>query len=104
MLGKSKAFKVSPTINSCTRGLWLWKDTLKFKNEEQEKEVLIIDTEGFGATEESDAYNNKILLFALLLSSYFVYNSVGSIDENSLNNISVLANLANEIQSKNAKD
>jgi hypothetical protein len=51
MLGKSKAFKVSPTINSCTRGLWLWKDTLKFKNEEQEKEVLIIDTEGFGATE-----------------------------------------------------
>jgi hypothetical protein len=43
-------------------------------------------------------------LFALLLSSYFVYNSVGSIDENSLNSISVLANLANEIQSKNTKD
>jgi hypothetical protein len=38
------------------------------------------------------------------LSSFFVYNSVGSIDENSLNNISVIANLANDIQSKNAKD
>ena len=56
---------------------------------------MIIDTEGFGAMEETDAYNNRILLFALLLSSYFVYNSVGSIDENSLNNISVIANLAN---------
>ena len=43
-------------------------------------DVLVVDTEGFGATEETDAYNNKILLFAILLSSYFVYNSVGSID------------------------
>jgi hypothetical protein len=30
----------------------------------------------------------------MLLSSYFIYNSVGSIDENSLNNLNVIANLA----------
>lgn len=51
--------------------------------------------------EESDAYNNKILLFALLLSSYFIYNSVGSIDEKSLNNLNVITNLAKELQQKN---
>lgn len=66
--------------------------------------MLVIDTEGFGATEETDAYNNKILLFAMLLSSYFIYNSVGSIDENSLNNLNIIANLAKEIQKTNNKD
>ena len=65
---------------------------------------MVIDTEGFGATEETDAYNNKILLFAILLSSYFIYNSVGSIDENSINNLNVIANLAREIQKSNSKD
>lgn len=66
-------------------------------------DILVIDTEGFGATEETDAYNNKILLFALLFSSYFVYNSVGSIDETSINNLTVIANLARDIESSNSK-
>ncbi len=66
--------------------------------------MIVVDTEGFGATEETDAYNNKILLFAILLSSYFIYNSVGSIDENSINNLNVIANLAREIQKSNSKD
>ena len=90
---RSSVFKVSPTINSCTKGLWICQETLKADNHDQ-TDVLVIDTEGFGATEETDAYNNKILLFAMLLSSYFIYNSVGSIDENSLNNLNVIANLA----------
>jgi hypothetical protein len=64
-------------------------------------DIIVIDSEGFGAMEESDAYNNKILLFALLLSSYFIYNSVGSIDEKSLNNLNVITNLAKELQQKN---
>lgn len=64
-------------------------------------DVIVIDTEGFGAMEETDAYNNRILLFALLLSSYFIYNSVGSIDEKSLNNLNIVTNLAKELQSKN---
>jgi len=42
--------------------------------------LLVLDSEGFGAPEETDKYNHKILLFAMLLSSYFIYNSVGSID------------------------
>lgn len=64
-------------------------------------DAIVIDTEGFGAMEETDAYNNRILLFAMLLSSYFIYNSVGSIDEKSLNNLNVITNLAKELQSKN---
>jgi hypothetical protein len=103
VLLKKGNFKVSPTINSCTKGLWMCRETLKSEVSE-EIDVLVIDTEGFGATEETDAYNNKILLFAILFSSYFVYNSVGSIDENSINNLNVIANLAKDIQKSNAKD
>ena len=41
------------------------------------------------------------MLLALLLSSYFIYNSVGSIDEKSLNSLNVITNLAKDLQSKN---
>ncbi len=103
VLLKNGSFKVSPTINSCTKGLWMCRQTLTSEGS-QPCDLLVIDTEGFGATEETDAYNNKILLFAILLSSYFIYNSVGSIDENSINNLNVIANLAREIQKSNSKD
>jgi cell division protein FtsX len=40
-------------------------------------------------------------LLALLLSSLLVYNSVGSIDENVLNNLSLVVNLSKTLQIKN---
>ncbi len=41
----------------------------------------MIDTEGFGGTDENENHDSRIFLFAILLSSYFIFNSVGSIDE-----------------------
>ena len=63
-------------------------------------EVLIMDTEGLGSTMESINYDSKIFLFALLLSSYFIFNSVGTIDENSLQDLSLAINVANDLQVK----
>jgi hypothetical protein len=37
---------------------------------------------------------------ALLLSSFFIYNSVGTIDESALNNLSLIINLSKELQIK----
>ena len=54
--------------------------------------------------DESLSHDCKIFMFSLLLSSYFIYNSVGNIDENALNNISLIINLSKEIaQNQNAK-
>jgi len=58
----------------------------------------VIDSEGFGGIEESNNHDSKIFLLSLLLSSYFIYNSVGSIDENALNTLSLIINLAKNIQ------
>lgn len=59
--------------------------------------ALVIDTEGFGGMDENVNHDTRIFLFSLLLSSFFIYNSLGSIDENALNNISLIVNLAKEI-------
>lgn len=60
----------------------------------------MIDTEGFGGMDENANHDSRIFLFSLLLSSYFIYNSVGSIDENALNTLNLIINLAKDIQSK----
>ena len=62
--------------------------------------VLLMDTEGLGGTMENLNYDSKIFLFGLLLSSYFIYNTRGVIDENSLQDLSLAINIAKEIQSK----
>lgn len=50
--------------------------------------------------DENANHDSRIFLFSLLLSSYFIYNSVGSIDENALNTLNLIINLAKDIQSK----
>ena len=66
--------------------------------------VYIIDSEGIGAFNEDQNHDTRIFLLALLLSSYFIYNSMGTIDENSLQNLSLIVNLSNQLQSANRKD
>lgn len=74
---------------------------MKSENDENiDMDILVIDTEGFGGIDENNNHDNKIFIFSLLLSSYFIFNSVGHIDENALNNLSLIINLAKDIQVK----
>jgi hypothetical protein len=59
-----------------------------------------MDTEGFAGLDEHANHDNKIFLFSLLLSSFYIYNSVGNIDENALQSLSLIIELAKEIQIK----
>ena len=60
--------------------------------------LLILDSEGLGAFDEDANHDTRIFMLAVLLSSYFIYNSNGSIDENALNNISLIINLTKNLQ------
>ena len=62
--------------------------------------VLVIDTEGFGGIDQQSTHDSRIFLFSLLLSSLYLYNSVGQIDEQALQTISLIINLAKQIQVK----
>lgn len=96
---KKGGFQVGPTINPCTKGLWLWKKTIQSPSNE-DMDIILIDTEGFGGMDENANHDSRIFLFSLLLSSFFIYNSVGSIDENALNTLNLIINLAKDIQTK----
>ena len=56
--------------------------------------ILVIDTEGFGGIDVNSSHDSRIFLFSLLLSSMFIYNSVGNIDEGALSTLSLIVNFA----------
>ncbi len=113
-----KGFEVSPTVNPCTKGLWMMKNPVYVKEntkgmlpqdfqwETEPSEgtipVFIVDTEGLGAMDEDSNHDTKIFLLAILLSSLLVFNSVGTIDEGALNNLSLVVNLSKTIQVRNS--
>ena len=59
-----------------------------------------MDTEGFGGIDEDANHDTRISLFSILLSSFFIYNSVGAINENALNSLALIVNLAKDIKIK----
>ena len=95
-------FNVGPTFKPCTKGIWIWSDPLIINNvhSSQPFPCYLIDTEGLGAYDEEINHDSKIFLIAVLISSLFVYNSFGAIDENQINDLSFVLNLSKTIKIK----
>jgi hypothetical protein len=101
LLDRSDGFNVGPTINPCTKGLWLWSEPVQGTQPNGEPiSVLVIDTEGLGAFDETQNHDVKIFTLAILLSSFFMFNSMGNIDEAALTQLSLVVNLTKNIQLK----
>ncbi|CAI2380294.1 unnamed protein product [Moneuplotes crassus] len=97
----SAGFEVGPTINPCTKGLWILKKPIYVKDPENQSNlmpVFIIDTEGLEAIDEDKSHDTKIFVLALLICSLLIFNSRGTIDENALTTLSLVANLAESIK------
>lgn len=96
----SNGFTVGPTIKPCTKGIWMYSKPLKIKNNHcsEEFHIFYIDTEGLGAYDEEINHDTKIFLIAVLISSLFILNSFSTIDENSINNLSLILNLSKSIK------
>lgn len=73
--------------------------------------LVFVDTEGIGSVQQDQGYDAKIfslgmnpfrslIPLAILLSSYFIYNSMGVIDESALSNLSFIVNLTKHISTK----
>ena len=99
----SKGFDVGPTIKPCTKGIWLWTSPLMITNKSSQTTfpAYLIDTEGLGAYDEEINHDSKIFLIAILISSLFIYNSFGTIDEVALNNLSLILNLSKSLKLRN---
>ena len=101
MLDRSSGFGVGPTVNACTKGIWIWGSPMKgMTSDGKSCDILIVDSEGIGALDEDATHDVRIFALVLLLSSVFLYNSQGSIDENAIQNLSLVVNLTKHIQLK----
>lgn len=53
LLNRQGGFGVGPTINPCTKGLWIWGQPIKgFTPQGEPITVLLVDSEGLGGLDE----------------------------------------------------
>jgi hypothetical protein len=105
LAGRNSGFDIGSTVEPKTQGIWLWCiDNNSIHLEEyglpKDYNLILIDTEGIGSYTKSETYDVEIFSLALLLSSYFVYNSLGSIDETALDRLSLVLELSKHIQAQ----
>ena len=93
-----EGFKVSPATRSCTHGVWIWGKPVYIPS--RDMHVFLLDTEGSGSTDRNTTHDAKIFALVVLLSSLFIYNSMGAIDEKAINNLSLAADLSGNIAVK----
>ncbi|KAG7397812.1 hypothetical protein PHYBOEH_000193 [Phytophthora boehmeriae] len=89
-------FRVGPTTQSCTRGIWLWAPQPPVRNPSGQL-VLFLDTEGMAATDNDESYDAKIFSLGLLLSSLFVFNTMGVIDEGAIDRLYLVSELTKHV-------
>jgi len=97
---KNTGFGVGSTSQACTKGLWLSLKTIDAVNPDTKEPFtcIVIDTEGIGSLDASSTHDTRIFCLALLLSSFFIYNSNGTIDENALSTLALVANMSEHVR------
>ena len=97
LLGLQDAFEIGPTVNPCTKGLWIWSKPVSLS---YNRTLLLIDTEGLGSFERDETVDMHIFSLSVLLSSMLIYNSMGSIDEQAIASLSLVCKLTQHVHIK----
>ncbi|EPS69202.1 hypothetical protein M569_05564, partial [Genlisea aurea] len=99
LLGRSSGFQVASTHRPCTKGLWLWSAPIKrIALDGTEYKLLLLDSEGIDAYDQTGTYSTQIFSLAVLLSSMFIYNQMGGIDEAALDRLSLVTEMTKHIR------
>ncbi len=99
----NNGFKIGSSINSCTRGIWIWNTPKETPN--SKSKILFIDSEGTNSVDISTkTYDSKIFALIVLISSLFIYNTNGNIDEKSISELALAAHLSNSIATNSKID
>ena len=81
LLKQMDGFAIGPSTIPCTKGIWIWSEPVKINDDTS---LIIIDTEGLNSVQRDINIDVKIFALSVLLSSVFIYNSLGHIDEKAL--------------------
>ncbi|XP_063791215.1 guanylate-binding protein 1-like isoform X2 [Pseudophryne corroboree] len=98
LAGAQREFKFGSNVQAKTKGIWMW--CLPHPTKENHTLVLL-DTEGLGDVEKEDTRNDTwIFCLANLLSSTFIYNSRGVIDEDAIEKLRYVGEMSKFIKVK----
>ncbi|XP_011811441.1 PREDICTED: interferon-induced guanylate-binding protein 1 [Colobus angolensis palliatus] len=102
LAGKKKGFSLGSTVQSHTKGIWMWC----VPHPKKPGHILVLlDTEGLGDVGKGDNQNDSwIFALAILLSSTFVYNSMGTINQQAMDQLHYVTELTHRIRSKSSPD
>ncbi|KAM5267232.1 guanylate-binding protein 1-like isoform 1-T3 [Hipposideros larvatus] len=102
LAGKSKGFSLGSTVQSHTKGIWMWCVP---HPEKPNRTLVLLDTEGLGDVEKGDNQNDSwIFALAILLSSTFVYNSMGTINQQAMDQLHYVTELTDRIRANSSPD
>ncbi|XP_004635827.1 guanylate-binding protein 1-like [Octodon degus] len=100
LAGKKKGFSLGSTVQSHTKGIWMWCVP---HPEDPKRTLVLLDTEGLGDVEKGDNQNDSwIFALAILLSSTFVYNSMGTINQQAMDQLHYVTELTDLIRAKSS--
>ncbi|XP_034356734.1 guanylate-binding protein 1-like [Arvicanthis niloticus] len=102
LAGKTSGFSVGSTVQSQTKGIWMWCVPHPKKLDHT---LVLLDTEGLGDVEKGDNQNDCwIFALAILLSSTFVYNSMGTINQQAMDQLHYVTELTDRIRTRCSPD
>uniref|UniRef100_A0A5F9CE06 GB1/RHD3-type G domain-containing protein n=1 Tax=Oryctolagus cuniculus TaxID=9986 RepID=A0A5F9CE06_RABIT len=100
LAGQNHGFPLGSTVQSQTKGIWMWCVPHPSKPNHT---LVLLDTEGLGDVEKGDPKNDSwIFALAVLLSSAFVYNSLGTINHQALEQLHFVTELTELIRARSS--
>uniref|UniRef100_A0A383VGT1 GB1/RHD3-type G domain-containing protein n=1 Tax=Tetradesmus obliquus TaxID=3088 RepID=A0A383VGT1_TETOB len=99
LLGQSTGFQLAHSHRPCTKGLWIWsKPFRRVGPDGNEYHLVLLDSEGIDAYDQRAQDGVQLLSLAVLLSSMFVFNQMGPIDEAALDRLSLVTQITKHIR------
>ncbi|XP_029390577.1 guanylate-binding protein 2-like, partial [Mus pahari] len=96
LAGKKTGFSLGSTLKSHTKGIWIWCVPHPKKPDHS---LVLLDTEGLGDVEKGDNQNDCwIFALAILLSSTFIFNSMGAINQQAMGQLQYVTELTDRIR------
>jgi hypothetical protein len=93
---KATGFEVGDTTRSCTRGINVWVPP-DHSMQPHGSTLVLMDTEGMASMDQDETYDALIFSLGLLLSSTFVLNSMGVIDEAAIDRLFLVSELTKHV-------
>ncbi|XP_042808611.1 guanylate-binding protein 4-like isoform X1 [Panthera leo] len=102
LAGQNHGFPLGSTVRSTTKGIWMWCVPHPSKLNHT---LVLLDTEGLSNLEKEDPKNDSwIFALTVLLSSTLIYNSMGTINSQALEQLHYMTELTQLVRAKSSSD